>query len=507
METRALPSLKTIGLLLGTGVSAVLFFHYNPQPDQPEVGKMAAIATLMGILWVTEGLPMAATALLPLILFPLCGIQDSGTTAKAYMNPIIFLFLGGFLIGLSMERWNLHRRIALTLIGAIGQRADKLVLGFMAASGFLSMWISNTATAVMMLPIGLAVVAKLEEAFGRDRTHSICLALMLGIAYGCSIGGVATLVGTPTNLIFLRIFEEFFPAAPSISFGQWMFMGLPYAVILLLLAWLLLTRVVCRFDRSLSLDQNLMEAELKSLGPMRYEEKVVLTVFTLTAVAWIFRQDLNLGTIRLPGWSRLIEGGAWLDDSTVAIAASLLLFLIPARQGGKGARILEASAFTQLPWGIILLFGGGFAMAGGFASSGLSLHIGEVFRSVEAVPVFFLVLMVCLSVTFLTELTSNVATLTMFLPILAAWAVSLQVHPLLFALPATLSASMAFMMPVATPPNAVVFGSQRIRIAEMARAGLLLNLIAVALTLIAVYGLIPLITGANLAEFPEWARG
>jgi sodium-dependent dicarboxylate transporter 2/3/5 len=497
---------KRIGLLTGLLAATAMWLFYDPQPEHPEVGKMAAIATLMAILWISEAIPLAATALIPIVLFPLAGILESGIIAKAYVNSIIFLFIGGFLIALSMERWNLHRRIALNIIYAIGRRADLLILGFMVACGFLSMWISNTATAVMMLPVGLAVITKMEEEFGKEKAHPVSLALMLGIAYGCTIGGVATLVGTPPNLAFIRIIQEMFPEAPPITFGNWIIMGVPYSMILMAVTWFLLTHVICRFDKSLTLDRSILRNELKQLGPIRFEEKAVLVVFACTVFLWIFRRDLNLGAFVIPGWSDLWSGFKSVDDGTIAVAMALILFFIPASQKDKADRILDMDVFGRLPWGIILLFGGGFALASGFAASGLSQHIGESFRALGDIPIPILLLIICLSVTFLTELTSNVATITMLLPILAAWAASLGVHPLLFAIPATISASMAFMMPVATPPNAVVFGSQRIRIVEMARAGIILNLFAVGLTLLAVYIFFPLVTGDPMGSFPAWAK-
>jgi sodium-dependent dicarboxylate transporter 2/3/5 len=354
--------------------------------------------------------------------------------------------------------------------------------------------------------VGLAVVGKMEEEFGYQKADPVSLALMLGIAYGCTIGGVSTLVGTPPNLAFVRIIQESFPKAPPITFGNWIIMGVPYSAVLMVATWFLLTHVLCRFDKSLILDRSILRTELKQLGPVRFEEKAVLVVFLCTVFLWIFRRDLNLGAFTLPGWSGLWSGFDHVDDGTIAVAMALVLFFIPATQRDKADRILDMDVFGRLPWGIVLLFGGGFALASGFSSSGLSLHIGESFRALGDIPIPVLLLVICLSVTFLTELTSNVATITMLLPILVAWAASLHVHPLLFAIPATISASMAFMMPVATPPNAVVFGSQRIRIIEMARAGIVLNLFAVLLTLLAVYIFFPLVTGAAFGDFPDWAR-
>ena len=497
---------KKIGIISGLCVFALVLVFFNPEPDNPQVGSMAAIAVLMAILWITEAVPLAVTALIPIVTLPLFGILSSGDTAKAYMNSIVFLFIGGFLIALSMQRWNLHRRIALTIIYAIGRRADFMVLGFMAAAAFLSMWISNTATSVMMLPIGLAIVSKIEEEFGESRSHKITLALMLGIAYGCSVGGVATLVGTPTNLAFVRIFQETFPEAPPIAFGQWLIIGLPFAVTLLFVIWFLLTKVLCRFDKGLVLDRSVIRRELDQLGPMSYEEKVVLVLFFTTALLWTFRRDLVLGFITIPGWSNLSGAFLLIDDGTIAILMAIVLFFIPARQLDIGERILQSDVFAKIPWDIILLFCGGFALAAGFSASGLSQFIGQSFSALGTVNVLLLVLAICFCVTFLTELTSNVATLSMLLPILGSWAVGISVHPLLFAVSATISASMAFMMPVATPPNAVVFGSKRIRIIEMARTGLMLNFVAIFFTLVAVYLLFPYLTGDSLSDFPVWAK-
>ncbi|MDA0350110.1 MAG: SLC13 family permease [Verrucomicrobia bacterium] len=497
---------KKLGIITGLSVFALLVLFFNPEPDNPQVGSMAAVAALMAILWLTEAVPLAVTALIPIVALPLFSILSGADVAKSYVSPIVFLFIGGFLLALSMQRWNLHRRIALTIIYAIGKRADFMVFGFMAASAFLSMWISNTATAVMMLPIGLAIVTKIEEEFGETKSHSLTIAIMLGIAYGCSIGGVATLVGTPTNLAFVRIFSETFPEAPPIAFGQWLIIGLPYSITLLLVVWLLLTKLLCRFDKGLVLDRSVIHRELKQMGAMKYEEKVVLSVFLSTVILWTFRKDLVLGIFTIPGWSGLSNAFSFVDDGTIAIALSMLLFFIPSKQGEPSGRILQGDVFTKIPWDIILLFGGGFALAAGFSASGLSQYIGNTFASLGAVNVFVLVILICLCVTFLTELTSNVATLSMLLPILGSWAVSISVHPLLFAVSATITASMAFMMPVATPPNAVVFGSNRIRIVEMARTGIVLNFVAIGFTFLAVYLLFPYLTGDAIDTFPSWAK-
>ncbi len=496
-----------IGLVGGSSIFILMVLFFNPTPDRPEVGLMAAVATVMAIFWITEAIPLAATALIPLVALPLTGILDSRTVSKAYINSMIFLFIGGFLIALAMERWNLHRRIALNIIRRAGRRADYMVLGFMVASGFLSMWISNVATTVMMLPIGLAIISKMEEAFGEKRTHLLSVVLMLGIAYACSIGGVATLVGTPTNLAFVQIFHELFPDSPFIAFGEWMIIGIPYAVVMVGITWFLLTRVIYPIDLSLHLDREIVDRELRELGPLKSGELRILVVFCITVVLWTFRRDLNVGVLQIPGWSGLWEGFRNTDDGTIAIAMALLLFFLPAGKDHPSIRLLDKDIFKKIPWDVIILFGGGYALAGGFVSSGLAQFIGESFPVSDGVPPWVYVLLICLGITFLTELSSNSATLSMMLPILAGLAVSLNINPLLFAIPATISASMAFMMPVATPPNAVIFGSRRLQIYEMAKAGLVLNFVATVLTVIALYLFFPYVAGAPVDSFPEWATG
>ncbi|MEX1048998.1 MAG: SLC13 family permease, partial [Akkermansiaceae bacterium] len=481
------------GLLLGPIAALVCAFLFQPDPTRPEIGYMAAVVCLMAIWWISEAVPLAATSLLPFLLFPLLGILDTGRTASSYMNSIIFLFLGGFLIALAMERWNLHRRIALAIINTMGQKPARTVLGFMAAAAFLSMWISNTATAVMMLPIGLALIHKVEEIFGEKKSHSLALCLMLGIAYGCSIGGVATLVGTPPNMVLAAVYAETFPDATPISFGQWILLGLPFALFMLLGTWFLLTRVLCRIDPDLVLDPAEVRREKQALGRMSPAEKTVATIFVTTALLWIFRADLALGFVTLPGWSRLWEPLRVVDDGTIAIAMALLLFVLPARGAAGAEPILGGAVFARVPWSIILLFGGGFALAQGFTASGLSEHLAARMTGAESLPLLALTGIVCFGVTFLTELTSNTATTQMLLPLLTSTAQGLGIHPLLLMIPATLSASMAFMMPVATPPNAIVFSSQRIRIREMVRIGLVINLFGFVIIVCLSLWLVPIL--------------
>jgi sodium-dependent dicarboxylate transporter 2/3/5 len=496
---------RTVGFVAGPIVFLAMLLFFHPVPEKPEVGFMAAVAALMAVWWLTECLPLAATSLLPMICFPLLGIATTAETTGRYFNPIMSLFLGAFLIALAMERWNLHRRIALFVVLRVGTRPHRLILGFLLASAGLSMWISNTATASMMLPIALAVIFKAEESMGKEQARAISVLLLLAVAYGASLGGVATLVGTPTNLAFVQIFTEAFPDAPPIDFGQWLLIGVPYSAVMLGIVWWILVRRIPDSGTRI-LDTEDVRREYRSLGPMSREERVVFGVFLCAALLWMFRKDLSLGFTSVPGWSNLWAPLKRADDGTVALFLALILFLVPATDRRRDGFILDRGAIFRLPWDILLLFGGGFALAYGFGTTGLAEYLASVFSGVESIPGWAVIALICLTITFLTELTSNVATIQMFLPVLAALAVAQNVNPLLYMVPATISASMAFMMPVATPPNAIVFGSQRLHIIDMARVGLVINLIGVGLTTIIVYVLLPLAFGMEPGVFPIWAK-
>ena len=496
---------RTIGLWLG--LAAFLFLMAFPvDPANVPASRLAAVALLMAIWWVSDAIPLFATALLPLILYPVLGIMSGRATAPVYFNSTIVLFIGGFMIALTMEKWDLHKRIALNIIHAVGGGPTRIVLGFMLAAAFLSMWISNTATAVMMVPIGLAMVLQIEDEFGKERTHKFAVGLMLGIAYACSVGGLTTLVGTPPNLSFVRIFEIIFPDAPPIAFGQWIVMSLPIGIVLLVVAWLLITRVFYRASDEIEVDRDVVTRERDALGAISFEEKTVLAVFASTALLWVFRVDLQVGIGTIPGWSRLLPFPEMIDDGTVAIAMASLLFFIPTKDRSKGAdRIMGPDVIPRLPWNIVLLFGGGFALAAGFQQTGLAQIIGNQFEVLASLPTFLMILLVCLVLTFLTELTSNLATTEMILPILASVAVVTGTHPLILMIPATLSASCAFMMPVATPPNAIVFGSDRISVGEMARIGIVLNLVGALLISAVVFTVGTVVFDIDPSVLPEWA--
>ena len=331
---------QRIGLWLGPLLAALTLLFLDLEPGRPEVTRMAAVALLMATWWITDAIPLYATALLPLILYPLLGIERTRATAPIYFNSTIVLFLGGFMIALTMEKWDVHRRIALWVIRSVGGGPARIVLGFMLAAAFLSMWISNTATAIMMLPVGLAVILRMEEQFGRERTRAFSVAVMLGIAYACSAGGIATLVGTPPNLSLQRIFQITFPEAPHISFGVWFVMAAPITLIVLACAWVLITQVFFRIPRDVAVDREVLESEARKLGEIRFEERVILAVFAATAVLWVFRAPIVIGGLTIPGWSGLLPFGHLIDDGTVAITMACLLFLVPARS--PGAQVPDA---------------------------------------------------------------------------------------------------------------------------------------------------------------------
>ncbi|MBU1101490.1 MAG: SLC13 family permease [Bacteroidetes bacterium] len=480
-------SKKAGGLVLAFSLFLIIIIFFDFQPENPKVTVAAAVALLMSVLWISEAIPLAVTSLIPMVLFPFLGLLSGKETATAYVNSTIFLFMGGFIIAIAMEKWNLHKRIALNLISIFGVKPQRIILGFMIAAAFISMWISNTATAVMLLPIAMAILKKIEESGNGDRKFAV--ALMLGIAYACSVGGIGTLIGTPPNLVFQRIYSITFPDKPEIVFSQWMMYGVPLSITMLTIIYLLLTKVLFKFKNQNTLDPNMIRDERNKLGAMTREEKLVAIVFASTALLWMLRADLNLGSFSLPGWSNLIPFPELVDDGTVAILMSIILFMLPAKSNGEnGGSLLGLETFKKIPWDIILLFGGGFALARGFVSSGLSTFLGSQLAGLANVPPIVVILIICLTISFMTELTSNTAINDMVLPILAALAVTINIQPELLMIPATISASMAFMMPVATPPNAIVFGSGKLRVKDMARAGIMLNFIgAVIITLFSYY--------------------
>jgi sodium-dependent dicarboxylate transporter 2/3/5 len=492
---------KKVGLFTGLIISIGILLFSNLDPLNSKVTIMAAIAALMAVWWISEAVPLAATSLIPLILFPLFGLLDAEQIANSYINSIIFLFLGGFMIALSMERWGLHKRIALRIITLFGGSPVSIIIGFMVAGALLSMWISNTATAIMMLPIALSIIFKMENEFGAERAHNFSVTLLIGIAYACTIGGMGTLVGTPPNLAFAKIFKIIFPEAPEIGFGQWMMLGIPISILMLIISAFLLTKIYFKVDKALKIDREFIREEYKKLGGLSFEEKTISIVFLLTAFLWISRSDLILGFVTIPGWSNILPNSGFVNDGTVAITMAFMLFLIPSKK--EKTTLRDNNVFSKIPWGIILLFGGGFALANGFSNTGLSTFIGEQLTGMKSLSHIFIIFITAATISFLTELTSNTATTQMILPILASVAIAMGMNPLLLMLTATLSASMAFMLPVATPPNTIIFASSRIKVTEMVKAGFALNILGVIIVTILVYFVGELIF--DLGTFPGWA--
>lgn len=482
----------------------------------------AAVTLLVACWWISVAIPIPATSLLPLVLFPAVGVMSVREAAVPYANSNVFLFMGGFIIALGIQRWGLHRRIALHIVRIIGTGRATIVLGFMIASAVLSMWISNTATTMMMLPIGLAVIgalSELEEQESHQRRENFAAAIMLGIAYAASVGGVATPIGTPPNISFRGQLTQLFPDAPEISFGQWMLVFIPLVVVFLPVVWLLLTRVTCRVStRPLTAGRQIVRKHLAKLGPMRGPEIAMLVIFAATALLWMTR-TIPVGE-RDYGWAALLERllspddgelhrfrARFINDATVAVGMAVLLFAIPAGrdESGRRQRLMNWDTAVQLPWGILLLFGGGFSLAAALQASGLSAWLGEVFAGLGITSPPLLVMGTCLLLTFLTEITSNTATTEVMLPIVANASIAMGTNPLLLMLPATLSASCAFMLPVATPPNAIVFGSGKVSMGRMVRTGIILNLIGVVLITLLIYFIAKPLLGIQLGVLPEWA--
>ena len=499
---------KLICMLLGLVTFFLILLLPESIIDSWMVKATAAVTILMIIWWITEAVPIEATALVPLIGFPLLGVLSPGVASSAYGDKIIFLFLGGFIIAISMQRWNLHRRIALNIIKKVGTSPKKLILGFMVATGFLSMWISNTATAMMMIPIAIAIIATILPNYNSDTDEmtteqkDFSAALVISIAYAASIGGIATIIGTPPNGIFVSQLQAIFPGAPTIDFFSWMMFGVPLAALMIPLSWLWLVSVPFRhIPKTLAHTEEIIDSELEILGSMGRGEKWTLLVFVLTALMWIFSTTKEIGGVTIPGLSVIFPG---IDDSTIAIIGALLLFCLPV-DIKKGLYVMNWEWAKKIPWGILILFGGGICLSKAFIESGLADRIVQYLSALDALPIILIVSLIVLVVSFLTEVTSNTAIASVMMPITAVTAISLLVHPYLFMIGAALAASLAFMLPVATPPNAVAYGTGYIKLQEMAKTGFALNMMGVLLITIFMFTVIPWALGFDPFSMPAWA--
>ncbi|MGH7572281.1 MAG: SLC13 family permease [Gemmatimonadota bacterium] len=467
---------RWIGLIAGPALFVIFLALPAPEGLGAEAWRTAAVGLLMTTWWITEPIPLPATSLLPLILFPLLGAGSIEESASPFAHPLVFLFLGGFLIALAMERWGLHRRIALRIIRAVGTKPRRIVAGFMVSAAFISMWVSNTATTLMLLPIGLSVVELAERRGSEpegpsgeapaDRDPNFGPALLIAIAFAASLGGLGTLIGTPPNALTAAFLEETYGV--RIGFARWLLVGLPLLLVALPIAYVILTRVTLPIRlRELPGGRGLIESELASLGPVSRAERMVAAVFLLAALLWITRPLLES---RIPG----------LTDAGIAVGAGLLLFLLPVDLR-RGVFVLDWHSTERLPWGVLLLFGGGLSLAAAIDRSGLAVWIAGLFEGAGPWPLILLLAAVTIVVIAFSELASNTATAAAFLPVVGALAVSVGRDPLLLVIPAGLAASGGFMLPVATPPNAIVYGSGRITVPQLARAGALLDLLFVFL--------------------------
>lgn len=478
------------GLFLGAAFFVLMFVSPSPENLSESGWLTAAVGILMGVWWITEALPIAVTALIPIVLFPILDIVSIGAATSPYANPLVFLFMGGFVIAIAMERWQLHKRIALNIVNFVGVKPSSIIVGFIIAASFLSMWVSNTATALMMLPIALSVLELIErQTSGREKLN-FEIVLVLCIAYACNIGGMGTIIGTPPNALLVGYMSENYGV--EISFLQWMSVGVPVMLISLPLMYLLLTKFIYPIRlKELPGGREFIQAQIRDLGPVSNPEKKVAAVFVLTATLWITRPLLS---DFLPG----------LSDAGIAIAAAVILFIIPVNFR-RGQFLLSWTDTKKLPWGVLILFGGGLSLASAISETGLAEWIGLAVGGLNAWPIILLLGAVVLVIVFLTEMTSNTATTAAFLPILASVAVGLGENPLLFIVPAAFAASCAFMLPVATPPNAIVYGSGRVTIPEMSKAGVWLNFLFIILLTTCAFTIISWFFNIQVGILPEWA--
>ena len=468
-----------LGLILGPLLFLVIMIFVDAEGLSFEAKCILASTTWMAVWWVTECVPISVTALLPIVLFPLTGGMDLATTTAAYGHKLVFLFVGGFLIALAIEKWHLHKRLALNIIRVTGSNKSRVILGFMLATAFLSMWISNTATSIMILPVGLAIISQLKddpktienenEVFGKS--------LMIAIAYSASIGGMATLIGTPPNMVLAGVVEESYGI--KLNMFDWMKFGVPLSSFLLIICWLYLTKIAFKFkNEEFSAGKEEILRQINKLGRFSNEEIKVLIVFTLTALGWIFRGSIE--TI-FP----------MIDDTIIAIFFAVTLFIIPTKNHKTNTTLLVWNDTVKLPWGILILFGGGMAIASAFGKSGLALWIADLLQNLNDVSLFLIILIIVTSINLLTEVTSNMATTAMLLPVLVTIALAIEVHPYFLLVSATLAASCAFMLPISTPPNAVVFGSGFLKIEDMFKKGIWMNLISIITITLVVYFTLP----------------
>jgi len=486
-------TVQRVGLILGPLLFIIMMFFLSPEGMNPAAKSVLAVTLWVATWWITEAIPIPVTSLLPIVLLPLTGAMEADAVTSSYGNDIIFLFLGGFFIATAMEKWNLHKRLALGIIAFIGTGTQRILLGFMTATAFLSMWVSNTAAVMMMIPMGLAITAQVAAALkGTPEEKELPKfekTLIFGIGYAGTIGGLGTLIGTPPNIILAAQVKELFGV--EISFAGWMLIAVPIVIVLLFSTWIYLGRFAFKMNiKGLPGGKEVIQEERKALGKMTFEEKAVGAVFAFAAFMWITREFL---------WINILPS---LKDGMIAVIAAALLFTIPTSKK-FGKRILGWEDSKEIPWGILLLFGGGLAIAAGFRETGLSEWIGSQLTALEGLHMIVIIAASSFLVLALTEFTSNTATATMILPILAALALTMNIHPYALMVPAAMAANCAFMLPVGTPPNAIIFATEKLRLSEMVRVGFIINVFVLILIVLAAYFLLPLLWGIDLQVVPE----
>lgn len=493
-------SRKYIGLFGGILAFIIILFLPNPEGLSQQGKYTAAIVALMSIWWITEAIPVYVTAFVPLVAFPLLKILTPAETASHYGHNYALMFLAVFFLAKAIEIQQLHKRIALSIINVFGTDRKRIVFSTMIATALISFWISNVTTALMMIPIGMAIVSKDEETGGGEKSKGFAAALMLAIAYTSTLGGLGTLIATPTNMIFVGIYEKLFPDAPHITFLMWLKIGLPVVVCFLPIMWYFLVRYF-KVGGSLGGNLSVIKDELTALGKISVGERRVMYVAALMILCWVWKEDQVLGSFTIPGWVGLVGLKGFVHDSTIAVAGALILFAMP---DGKEGRLITWKQASQVPWGVVLIVGGGYALAAGFVSSGLANWLGGQLAFINGLSPFLILAFVIAFVTVLTEFNSNTATANMVLPVLASTAVAASINPLMLMLPATFACTSAFMMPAATGPNTVVLGSERVTVSQMMKAGFWLNMISlVLLTLIFYFFALPVL-GLE-SELPSWA--
>ncbi|HDZ07939.1 SLC13 family permease [Pseudohongiella sp.] len=487
---------QSIGLVLGPLLFALTLLFFAPEGLSFEARAVLATTLWVAVWWITEAIPIPATSLLPIFLLPVTGALDTGTVTSAYGDDIIFLFLGGFFIATAMEKWNLHKRIALAIIAFVGTSTQRILLGFMIATAFLSMWVSNTASVMMMVPMALAITAQVASSLkGKPEANDIPIfekALIFGVGYAGTIGGLGTLIGTPPNIILAAQARQLFDV--DITFASWMMIGVPLVVVLIAIAWVYLGRVAFRMSiKGLPGGKAMIQQERHALGKISFEEKAVAAIFSFAAFMWITRGFI---------WTDLLPQ---ITDGMIAVLATVLLFVIPT-SAEKTSRVLDWKDSVNIPWGILLLFGGGLAIAAGFRGTGLSEWMGTQLTVLDGFHLLIIIASATLLILFLTEITSNTATATMILPVVAALALALDIHPFALMIPCAMAANCAFMLPVGTPPNAIIFATNKLTILDMVKTGAAMNLIASLLIVLAVYFLVPVIWDLDLTSVPAAFR-